>query len=679
VLESEEYTTVYQHRDFPSDLADPTIDSNFIRKMHQALAAAKCTLALLSPQYLQSRFCEDEWTAAFHLKKLQPVRLQKCVIPGLLAPLAYIDLVELSEDKAKEALLAGLRRTPLDPDTRPPFPGGEPSKPLSAPSFRFPGAFPPIWNVPHGRNPNFTGREELLTGLREALASGAAAALTQAQAIHGLGGVGKTALAVEYAYRYAPEYDIFWWVRSEEAATLAAYFAGLAQRLADIPPAVKTSPDQGVIVAAVRAWLRQHPGWLLVFDNVEKPEDLKEYRPQGGPGHVLITSRNPVWGRVARPLEVRVLPREQSVEFLLKRTGQEDENAAKSLAAAQGDLPLALEQAGAYMEETGTPLAEYLQLFQERRLELWGEEKPPDDYHATVATTWSLALEKVKEEAPAAADLLNLCAFLAPDDIPLSLLPPGTKLLPEGLAQTVADELVFNKALAALKRFSFIERGEDSLSVHRLVQAVVRDRMDEEEQKTWAGAAAELVNEVFPGGDLSADVRAWPMCARLLPHARAAAHHAEENQVALPAAGRLLNQSGLYLKDRAEFAAAKSFYEQALPITEAAYGATHPNFASNLNNLGGVLKEMGDLKGARVHYERALAIDEAAYGPDHPEVAIRVNNLGLVLQAQGDLAAAKAHFARALAIFTKFLGEDHPDTQIVRGNLAGVLAEMEKT
>jgi tetratricopeptide (TPR) repeat protein len=521
---------------------------------------------------------------------------------------------------------------------------------------------------PH-RNPNFTGRQDLLAQLRTALISGQPAALIQA--IHGLGGVGKTQLAVEYAYRHAAEYDLVWWVRAEEPAALAADYAALAQPL-DLPQ--KDEPDQRLVVQAVRRELGQRTGWLLIFDNAQDPKDLRPYLPPGEAGHVLITSRYSAWRGVANPLTVQVWERPESVAFLLKRTGQTDEAAADALGEALGDLPLALAQAGAYIETNRTTFADYLDLFQSRRTELWEDEHPPLGYPHTVATTWSLAIEQIGQDSPAGADLLNLCAFLAPDDIPQTLLSEGGEHLPKPLSATVTDLRALNKAMAALLQYSLIERTEDALSVHPMVQAVTRDRLPEKARRTWAGAAVRLVNDAFPFE--SEDVQTWPVCARLLPHALAAAGHAEAFQLASEATVRLLNQAGLYLKERAEFAEAKAALERALAILEQSLGPEHPNIASAVNNLGLVLQDLGDLAGARAAFERALAMAEAAYGQDHPAVAIRVNNLGEVMRQQGDLAGARAALERALAIDEAAFGPHHPEVATDVNNLGMVLQDL---
>jgi tetratricopeptide (TPR) repeat protein len=666
-LENAGYTIIIPAWDFRPG-------GNFVLEMQKAAASATRTIAVLSPDYLTSQFTQPEWAAAFAQDPtgangiLVPVRVSRIDLEGLLGQIIYINLIGLDEEAARNALISGIEQRRSKPSSAPRFPGT--ARPKEAP--RFPGSLPPIWNVPHQRNPNFTGREQLLENLRASLTSGQATALTQA-ALHGLGGIGKTQLALEYAYRHAPDYDLVWWVRSEAPAALAGDYAALAGPL-DLPE--KGAQEQEIAVAAVRQHLGQRGKWLLVFDNAGEPKDLHNYIPHGGGGHILITSRYAAWRGTAQPLEVQVWPRGEAVAFLLKRTGQEDEAAAGALSQELGELPLALEQAAAYMEACNQPISGYLQLFRQRHQELLRQGRSSQDYPDTVATTWELSFNKAKEESPAAADLLNLCAFLAPDDIPRELLAQGVEHLPPRLAQAVKDPLSLNAALSALRRYSLMEVGEDALAVHRLVQAVVRDRLDTKGKKKWAGAAVEAVDAAFPPGNFDVEPETWPWCGRLLPHALASGGHAEKFRVALPAATGALTRAGIYLTMRAAFAEAREACERALAIGESAYGPNHPGVAIFVNNMGRVLLDLGDLAGAKVCYERALSINESAYGPNHAQVAIVVNNLGTVLRAQGDLSVAKAHLERALAIWKKVLGPNHPNVATAVNNLGSVLQDL---
>lgn len=506
------------------------------------------------------------------------------------------------------------------------------TKRATAPAAPVPPAFP--------RNPNFTGRVELLEQLHKTLRSGRPAAVTQA--ISGLGGVGKTQLALEYAYCHQEEYEVVWWARGDSQLTLAQDYAALARALA-LPEA--EAPELGQAVEAALTWLGGHTSWLLILDNVEKPGHLRGFLPPAGRGHVLITSRQAAWRAVAETLPVQVLSREEAVALLGQRSGRLGEEADKAaVAQALGYLPLALAQAAAYVETTGASFAGYLALFQARRRALWRQEPAPGDYQATVATTWQVSLAQLRPET-AAANLLNLCAYLAPDDIPRWLLADhlaaiveemGGRSAPEPLRQlaaVAADPLRLNEAVADLRRFSLVETaGDEALSVHRLLQAVVQDHLAEQEpdgRPVWVEAAVRLVTVVYPYA-IPEEVNSWPVCARLLPHGLAAAGAAEEAGVAAEATARLLNQMGLYLQTRAEYTQARPLYERALAIDEAAFGPDHSNVARDLNNLGLLLQDLGDLTATRVYLERALAIFERVYGPDHPSTRkVRANLTGL--------------------------------------------------
>ena len=640
-IEAAGYQTINQAWDFRPG-------SNFVLDMHKAATEATRTIAVLSPDYLTAEFTQPEWAAAFaqdptgEKGTLLPVRVRECEIKGLLAPIVYIDLFGRTQIAAKETLLAGVRRGRAKPDHEPEFPG--PGRAAAKPP-RFPGALPEIWNVPHARNPNFTGREQLLQELRASLTSGRTAAIVP---IAGLGGAGKTQLALEYAYRHTADYDIVWWVRAEEPVTLTAGYAKLATELG-LPE--KDLADQQATAAAVRSWLGHHSGWLLILDNAPHPDDCRDHLPPGAAGHVLITSRDPNWGSVAKPLKLPVLPRAEAVEFLQKRCGRDEPAAAAELCGALGDLPLALEQAGAYIESTASSIAEYLALYRSRPRELLND---------AVAATWQISFERLQTEAPEALDLLYLTAFLAPDDIDPKLVSPA-----------FPDAMRFNGAKAALRRYSLIDVGGESIAVHRLVQAATRDKLASRgEEAKWAEAALELVNDAFPF-DLDV-VETWNPSARLLPHALAATGHSERLGVALESTGRLLNEAGLYLDNRGQLEEAWQALKRALAIAEKLYGPDHSKVAIRASNIGTILKHQGDLAGALQYTQRALVIDEKVYGPDHPNVARDANNIGTILQAQGDLAGALQYTQRALAI-EKVYGPDHPNVAAFASNIGRIL------
>ena len=352
--------------------------------------------------------------------------------------------------------------------------------------------------------------------------------------------------------------------------------------------------------------------------------------------------------------------------FLCGRTG-EDGAATDELADTLGDLPLALEQAAAYLEETGTSVRDYLRLLGEGELLGLGELT---DHPDTVASTWALSLARAQTEAPAAKDLLALCAFLAADDIPRTLPVEHAQLLPEPLKEAATDRLAYNRVVGALGRYSLLTASQDSLAVHRLVQAWVRATLDQHTQRHWAAVAVQLVWAAFPPDTY--DPATFPACARLLPHALAATNHASRLAADPEATAGLLTRLGAYLWRRAEPRQARQLFERALAILETRLGPDHPDVARSLNNIGNSLRGNGELPAARTYYERALPILKARLGPDHPDTARVLNNLGAVLGALGDLDAAREAHQRTQAILEAQLGPDHPHRAHALSSLGSV-------
>jgi tetratricopeptide (TPR) repeat protein len=662
-LEEAGYTTILQAWDFrPGE--------NFIQRMDQALANADRVVAVLSPAYFASEYTRDEWVAALvrgsgERDRLLPVRIAPVQLPGLLATRIYIDLVGLDEQAARERLLAGVAPGPsrAKPARRPPFPRPE-GTPGEA-RIRFPGQPPAVFNVP-ARNLSFTGRIELLDTLRRHLSQDAARTVLSPAALYGLGGAGKTQLVLEYAHRYASDYDLIWWTPSEQPVAIASHLAALARRL-NIPEAA----DLNETAAAVLDELRQRDRWLLIFDDAEDASDLHPYLPGGG-GHVLITSRNPSWGSLGTTVQVEVLSREESVAFLVQRTRM-DQAAATALAEALGDLPLALEQAAAYLEETGTSPEEYCTLLQERALELLALGRPFGSDHTT-ATAWTISLDRVEDRSPVSRDLLSLCAFLGPDYLPRTLLTDHPDVLPESLGIAVRDVLSFHEALGALRRYSLAMVTKEALGMHRLVQTVVRHSLTRDQQQLWAEAAVRLVLAAFPAEP--ADPDRWLAADPLLSHGLAATNHAQALNAASEATASLLNHAANYMWGRVKYSEARILLERALAIHEAQVGPDHPSTARSLNNLAAVLHSQGDLHSAYTLLDRTLHINLDALGADHQDYAATLNNLAAVLQDQGDLDGARTHLERALAIRKAQLGPDHPSTARSLNNLAAVLQDQ---
>jgi tetratricopeptide (TPR) repeat protein len=654
------------------------------KQINQHLDSADIILLLISSDFLASRYCYSiEMDRALERERAR----KATVIPVILravdwedARFGYLQALPTNaepitswdnEDEAFRDVARGIRKAakalrPKHISSSVIPSGGTTSVPITPPVQSR------VWTVPHPRNRNFTGRKALLKDLRKKLTSGQPAALTQA--IHGLGGVGKTQLANEYAYRHASDYDAVLWVRAEESTTLAADFAALAGELSVSEPDTR---DQDADVKAVLRWLREHTRWLLVFDNAEEGRQIAKYLPQVGTGHVLITSRNPNWREYAQPVVVEVMEPEDAVDFLLKRTGEKDRATAGKLAEELGFLPIALAQAGAYMEQKQKSLPDYLSLFQEYRDKVL---TPSDDYPLSIAATWELSFQAVRAHSPAAADLLNLCAFFAPEDIPLDMIVAGAKHLPDSLKNAVLEPLELDDMVGELGKYSLVEVDKErrTISSHRLVQEVVRDKLSSEERQMWAEAALQIVNSGF--SYKKNDLSTWPIAAMVLPHALAVITLPDlrkpDSKEVSELLSYLLSDIGLYLLHRAQYGEARNQLERALTIDEAVYGPDDSKVAADLGNLGKVLNALGDLQGARFNLERALTIDEAVYGPNHPHVATSLNELGRVLHDLGDLQGARSNLEKALAIYEAVYGPNHPHVAVGLSNLGGILQDL---
>jgi tetratricopeptide (TPR) repeat protein/transcriptional regulator with XRE-family HTH domain len=521
----------------------------------------------------------------------------------------------------------------------------------------------PRAGIPPDPIAHFVDREAELAALERRLERDGRAA------VHGLGGIGKTQLVVRHLHRQRDRYrDGVFWLRADHESSLVGDLASLAWRLG-LP---EREWEQERQVEAVLRWLREHRRWLLVLDNLEPvaAEAVRRWLPPGLPGHLVATSRAPTW---SAHLSLEPLPLEIAASFLLVRTGQADGEAAVAVADTLGRLPLALEQAAAYLETSGRDLASYGDLLRTHLVELM-EEGKPEDYPRPVASTWQLSFERMEEDRPAAAALLRLCSFLAPDDLPIGLLLDGASELPDELCGVLVDGVEFDRTIATLRRYSLMERQGDALRVHRLVQAVVRESLGAAERDTWLAAAVRLLRSQFPA-DVEVPER-WPLCARLLSHAQVVAGLAADRAVEQRALGWLLDRAGSYLWLCGELTAARPLMERALHVRERSLGSDHLDTAASLHGLAGLLGNRGELGAARALVERALDVRERALGAEHPDTAESLNRLAGLLWDQGERDAGRSLMERALAIRERVLGPDHTETADSLGNLATMLRDQ---
>ena len=514
---------------------------------------------------------------------------------------------------------------------------------------------PQVWgNVP-ARNPNFTGRGELLEQLAKRLNSGTTAVLPSA--LHGLGGIGKTQMATEYIYRHLQDYDLVWWIDAAHTTQIRAGLTQLAGALG-----IQGSSEANIAVPAVLEALRTgrpFRRWLLVFDAAESPEAVLPFFPRNGPGEILVTSRNSDWGGIARPLELAVFKREESVELLGRRGPEIDPRDADELAEKLGDLPLAVEQAAAWRAVTGMPVQEYLRLFDDSVEEILDTASAPD-YEVSVAAAWNVSFEELKTRNPAAHQILHICAFFSPEPISRDLLTGVSRvsISPE-LDAALREPIKLARAIRDINRYGLakIDHGSNTLQLHRLVQLVLRNRvMAPQVHARMQHGAHQLLAALDPNDPESS--RHWPRYRELLPHAYAA--NVLDCDDSWPR--QLYINLMRYLFEYGDHEeAARLGLEARTRFTET-LGPTHPQTLEVSSRLGLYLWAIGRYAEAAELNQRTLALRLQVSGEENEETFALQRNITIDLRAQGDFAAATKLSGEIYQKAKRMFGEDDPET-----------------
>ena len=499
----------------------------------------------------------------------------------------------------------------------------------------------------------FVGRDEALADLRAALPAGSGVVV-------GLGGVGKSTLAARYAATCAGDHGVVWWITADTPAMIEA---GLAALAVAVQPALSRALPLEALREWALQWLACHDGWLLVLDNVTSPADIAPLTGRVAAGRFLVTSRLATgWHAITSSvIRLDVLSPDDAVE-LLTRIAPGEADGAGELCAELGCLPLAIEQAGAYLAETAISPRAYLALLAEYPAAMFGSAATAGDSGRTIARIWRVTLDRLAAD-PLAGQILRIAAWWAPEPIPRALL------------SALAEAPDLHRAIGRLAAYSMLTAGDDTtITVHRLVQAVARtpdtadphrapERIDDARTQ-----ATTLLDRAIPAG--WADPAAWPTWRALLPHIDALTRRAPAGTDTATTA-RLLNQTGLFLDSQGAPARAIQFLHRALTGYVRVLGEDHPGTLTSRNNLASACQAAGDLGRAIPLFEQTLADRRRVLGEDHPGTLISRNNLAGAYESAGDLGRAIPLFEQTLADRRRVLGEDHPGTLISRNNLAG--------
>ena len=670
-LEAAGYTTIFHEWDFHAG-------SNSVLDTHQATIRAERTIAVLSPDYLASPSTSAEWTVAFHRDPtskqglLLPVQVEESNVEGLLGPISYIDLIGLDEKGAKHTLLESIlreRRKPVDPPSFPPRPS-------------FPGpsiSTLPVWNIPYSRNDFFVGREDILSLLNSQFRVNEA----KMQTISGLGGIGKTQIALRYAYenRNKSKYNTILWLSAETLQKDAYDIAQLLNLLPEeqeTPHAPETDshfpPDteqprkvksrrektQEKIepLQRVKKWLESNAQWLLIVDNVEDSTPLQDILPSPGrsKGHILLTTRQSALRNLTLIPVGKVTP-DEGAEILLNRVlmgmgtqteqlKKENREFAKKLSDVMDGLPLALDQARAYIQETQCSIKEYLEIYnnQAKRmkqdlLKRW--DKLQDEEHPqSVVTTFQISFEKIKSRDMTAAQVLQVCAFLHPDTIPEKIMAEAINVLSKTEKAVEREEIA--EAIQPLLRYSLLHRnwGSETYTVHRVLQAVLQDYILVNQQEQWLEKTISILNSAPIPLDKkkSADGKKSPkrsLAQLYITHAQMCATHIKTWNIQSAEAVELLNRAGAYLYLQREYAQAQEIYEELLNIKRPVEGASNLDRARNLGilaNLTYLQKDKKRYEEAARRYKEALSIYEREPALDNSYVGQMLQQYTMLLQ-----------------------------------------------
>jgi hypothetical protein len=630
------------------DRWDWAAGDNFVLRMSSALSRASLVVAVVSKAYFEAdRFTTEEWSAALAARsRLVLLRVEEAMVAEALRPYIFRDLFGVDEHTAREIVLQAASG-PTGPPTRPPaFPGplpaagprlpGTPPELPAAAGPRLPGTLPSVWNVPN-QNAVFTGRDGMLARLRDGFTTG-----TRLQALHGIGGVGKSTLAIEYAHRFASSYDYVWWIDAERPDHIAEHLATLAVT-AGWSPADSDTP-----ACASRAGqrLRTLSRWLLLFDNAEDPAALNRWLPPGPHGHVIVTSRNPNWRQLGTPTAVDVFARAESIALLRSLVPLIPEPDAHGIASALADLPLAVAQAAGVLTETGLSPARYLLELAEHTDELMAEGTPVD-YPVPLAAAVAISVDRLAAEDRDAVQLLRQCASMAPEPIPIDIFDSGVALY---------------RRIARIGRYGLARVSGGTIQLHRLTQCILA--ATDPDHPGSRREAATLLAAAVPD-DMGDEPATWPRWAQLLPHLLIHLQAGDDSELR-----SALDRAAWYLLARGELQAGLALAQKLYDRWRQDLGPEHPRTVGVAVTLARAYRAVGRYPDAKWLDMQVFAHRRRLGGEDDPDTLIAASNLAVELSFLGENDAARELDEDTLARRRRVLGDDHPDTLISAGNLA---------
>lgn len=545
--------------------------------------------------------------------------------------------------------------------------------------------------MPYSKNPFFTGRDDILADIHNSLSNSTNVAIGQPPAISGLGGIGKTQTAIEYCYRHINAYTAILWVRAENQTVFNDSYSEIVTLLGLRVTAIAEPLKPEQTTSLVKTWLVNNSNWLMVLDNLEHPNLLNHYLPHTHNGHILITTQIDNLGIFAKTINLEKMDYATGSLFLLRRIGLIQEKDPLDKAGAENlkstidivkemdGLPLALDQAAAYILQTKSSLDHYLSLYKDTKhsAKLRNKRGKYTVDHISVFATFKLAFEKVEKQNPIAAQVLQACSFLSPDSIPEEVFTSAGNLLTDELVLLVDDTLAWDDTLELLLNFSLIKRDSlnHSLSIHRLVQAVTRDLIDDPSKQTWIINLVKAAVSFCPTE--AQHIKYWSYYQRMLPNILNLASFLDnyitpDNAPHFEQAGTLFNSAGVYCLTQGNYDKALKLCQQAAFITTNTIGYSHPNNASILTNIAAVYNEQGKFSEALWELLEALFIFQTAPGDNQVSTAITFNGIAGIYKEQGIYKKALDLYEEALAIYKAKFGNNNFYVATALNNIANV-------
>ncbi len=536
--------------------------------------------------------------------------------------------------------------------------------------------------LPFHRNALFTGRETTLEHIHALFHDRG----THIVALTGLGGMGKTQTAIEYAHRFSHDYDTVVWLQAEDSTVLTTDCTKLLRQLHLLKG---DEQQQGQSIEIMQHWLARQRNLLLILDNGEDGRLIQRLLPSFLTGHVLLTTRTQVTGTLAQQVDLKQMMEDESMLLLLRRAkllspdtsisdvSQNMRTTASAISQLLAGLPLALDQAGAYIEETGCSLPDYLERYhQHRKVLLARRGENPMEHPASVVATISLCMERVEQRYPVAAELLRCCAFFPPDGIDEKLLHIGAAALGTVLTEVVTDSFALDTAIANLRTLSLLHRNTAAkvLIVHRLVQTVIKDSMEDALQRQWAERVVHATCLAFPDGDSMNDLL---QRERYIVQASHCVELVTQWQLYSIEASTLLYRVGHYYTQRGHYIQAEKLLTSALTLQQA-IDEKALAVATTLNTLGTLREAQGKYTDAEQAYIQAHKIQENKLAPGHPNVLETLINSGRLAMTRGNYGQAQALIEHVLRLKRERLGENHAQLIPILQLLGSLYRQMGK-